>query len=134
MVIFFISVISGSRPINLLLINAWFVEIIWVFDSGINRQIFLIEGIGLYDDFFFLRIRSNNGDILFVPHLKYSSFMEKKIMVTNLRRWIWRYKRHDRGPFQTTYKCVCLIKVIQKTFGNFIYKMLAFHEYIKRKF
>jgi len=60
--------------------------------------------------------------------------MEKKIMVTNLRRWIWRYKRHDRGPFQTTYKRVCLINVIQKTFGNFIYKMLAFHEYIKRKF
>ena len=130
--------------------NLWFGEVIWVFDPRINRQILLSEGIGIGNNFLFpktwsddgdvLAVQrsvyscswSNDGDVLTVQRSIYSGSMGKIIMVTNRRRWVECYKRHDRDSFQATYPCVRLIKVMQKAFGSFIYKMLAFYEYMTR--
>ncbi|AAF79258.1 hypothetical protein AtNW77_Chr1g0038791 [Arabidopsis thaliana] len=130
--------------------NLWFGEVIWVFDPGINRQIFLSEGTGIDDNFLLPKTWSNDGDVLVVQRSVYSyswsddddvlavqrsiysSSMEKEIMITNRRRWIECYKRHDRDSSQAIYRCVRLIKVMQKAFGSFIYKILAFYEYMTR--
>ncbi|CAH8276737.1 unnamed protein product [Arabidopsis lyrata] len=112
--------------------NLWFGEVIWVFDPGINRQILLIEGSGIHDNILWSWILSDDGDVHIIPQLDYSGFMEEQIMVTNRQRWIRRYKRHVSEPFQAIYQCVRLFKVMRKAFGNFIYKMLAFYEYMKR--
>ncbi|KAG7560232.1 hypothetical protein ISN45_Aa05g017730 [Arabidopsis thaliana x Arabidopsis arenosa] len=110
----------------------WLGEVIWVFDPGINRQTFSIEGIGCCDNFLFLRTRSDDDDVLVVPRSNYSGFMKKEIMVTNRQGWVESYKRHDAKSFQTTYQRVRLIIVMRKAFGSFIYKMIAFYEYMKR--
>ncbi|CAH8256406.1 unnamed protein product [Arabidopsis lyrata] len=113
-------------------LDIWFGEVIWVFDPGI-RQTFLIERIGCCDNFLFLRTRSDDDDdVLVVPRSNYSGFMEKEIMVTNRQRWVESYERHDPESFQATYQRVRLIIVTRKAFGSFIYKMIAFYEYMKR--
>jgi len=53
-------------------------------------------------------------------------------MVTNPPRWQGCYKKHDPKPFQGTFQYVCLIRVMLKIFESFIYKMLAFYEYMTR--
>ncbi|CAL9231440.1 unnamed protein product [Arabidopsis halleri] len=106
-------------------------QVIWVFDPGINKQIFFIEGISACGKFIFVRTRSGDCDVVALSRSNYSGSMEKEIMVTNWQRWAGRYKRRDRKPFQATFQRVCLIIVMRKAFGSFIYKMLAF-QYMKK--
>ncbi|EFH48121.1 hypothetical protein ARALYDRAFT_909938 [Arabidopsis lyrata subsp. lyrata] len=107
-------------------------EVIWIFDPGINKQIFSIEGIGACGKFIFVRTRSGDCDVVALSRSNYSGSMEKEIMVINQQRWAGRYKRCDRKPFQPIFQSVCLIIVMRKIFGSFIHKMLAFYEYMKR--
>ncbi|XP_010452329.1 PREDICTED: uncharacterized protein LOC104734445 [Camelina sativa] len=100
--------------------NLRFGEVIWVFNPGIKREFFTIEEIGLCDNFLGLGRRLDDGDV----HAVLRCFMEKEFMATKRQRWIWHFKRHDPKPFQTRYQCILLIKIMQKAFGSFIYKII----------